>query len=187
MHRWFLFFFFSRQETPAPPKFVSTFLLIFFVAMCTNSIIVDFSLAARYHVSEGTLRCLSSLPLRIREDERARAKARVKSKNRKRRREGSVEAGLMEADARVDDDVRAKCQADALHEVHQYSSRVGAICCTFVDLCTSYLPFSDGQGQGRLIGKRYDGHVGGTGVPHNVSFPCGPDAAWGHVLSFCIE
>lgn len=73
--------------------------------------------AARYHVSEGTLKCLSALPLRIREDERARAKARVKSKNRKRRREGSVEAGLMEADARVDDDVRAKCQADALHEV----------------------------------------------------------------------
>lgn len=76
-----------------------------------------FCSAARFHVSEGTLRCLSSLPLRIREDERARAKARVKSKNRKRRREGSVEAGLMEADARVDDDVRAKCQADALHEV----------------------------------------------------------------------
>lgn len=72
----------------------------------------------RYHVSEGTLRCLSALPLRIREDERARAKARVKSKNRKRRREGSVEAGLMEADARVDEDVRAKCQADALHEVY---------------------------------------------------------------------
>lgn len=71
----------------------------------------------RYHVSEGTLQCLSALPLRVREDERARAKARVKSKNRKRRREGSVEAGLMEADARVDDDVRAKCQADALHEV----------------------------------------------------------------------
>lgn len=74
-------------------------------------------LGVRYHVSEGTLRCLSALPLRIREDERARAKARVKSKNRKRRRDGSVEAGLMEADARVDDDVRAKCQADALHEV----------------------------------------------------------------------
>lgn len=73
----------------------------------------------RYHVSEGTLQCLSALPLRIREDERARAKARVKSKNRKRRRDGSVEAGLMEADARVDDDVRAKCQADALHEVNQ--------------------------------------------------------------------
>lgn len=71
-------------------------------------------------MSEGTLRCLSALPLRIREDERARAKARVKSKNRKRRREGSVEAGLMEADARVDDDVRAKCQADALHEVQKY-------------------------------------------------------------------
>ena len=68
-------------------------------------------------MSEGTLRCLSALPLRIREDERARAKARVKSKNRKRRRDGSVEAGLMEADARVDEDVRAKCQADALHEV----------------------------------------------------------------------
>ena len=75
----------------------------------------------RYHVSEGTLRCLSALPLRIREDERARAKARVKSKNRKRRREGSVEAGLMEADARVDDDVRAKCQADALHEVRVHA------------------------------------------------------------------
>ncbi|CAM9759191.1 unnamed protein product [Ectocarpus sp. 12 AP-2014] len=71
----------------------------------------------KYHVSEGTLKCLSALPLRVREDERARAKARVKSKNRKRRREGSVEAGLMEADASVDDDVRAKCQADALHEV----------------------------------------------------------------------
>ncbi|CAN0288682.1 unnamed protein product, partial [Ectocarpus sp. 12 AP-2014] len=71
----------------------------------------------KYHVSEGTLTCLSALPLRVREDERARAKARVKSKNRKRRREGSVEAGLMEADASVDDDVRAKCQADALHEV----------------------------------------------------------------------
>lgn len=68
-------------------------------------------------MAEGTLRCLSALPLRVREDERARAKARVKSKNRKRRREGSVEAGLMEADANVDDDVRAKCQADALHEV----------------------------------------------------------------------
>ena len=76
----------------------------------------------RYHVSEGTLRCLSALPLRIREDERARAKARVKSKNRKRRREGSVEAGLMEADARVDEDVRAKCQADALHEVCIYGT-----------------------------------------------------------------
>ncbi|CAM9791012.1 unnamed protein product [Ectocarpus sp. 4 AP-2014] len=71
----------------------------------------------KYHVSEGTLKCLSALPLRVREDERARAKARVKSKNRKRRREGSVEAGLLEADASVDDDVRAKCQADALHEV----------------------------------------------------------------------
>lgn len=43
----------------------------------------------------------------------------MKSKNRKRRREGSVEAGLMEADARVDEDVRAKCQADALHEVSE--------------------------------------------------------------------
>lgn len=71
-------------------------------------------------MSEGTLQCLSALPLRVREDERARAKARVKSKNRKRRREGSVEAGLMEADASVDDDVRAKCQADALHEVGQH-------------------------------------------------------------------
>ena len=81
----------------------------------------------RYHVSEGTLRCLSALPLRIREDERARAKARVKSKNRKRRREGSVEAGLMEADARVDEDVRAKCQADALHEVS--CNRTARECC----------------------------------------------------------
>lgn len=71
----------------------------------------------RFNVSEGTLRCLLALPLRVREDERARAKARVKSKNRKRRKEGSVEAGLMEADARLDDDVRAKCEADALHEV----------------------------------------------------------------------
>lgn len=90
--------------------------------------------ADRYHVSEGTLRCLSALPLRIREDERARAKARVKSKNRKRRREGSVEAGLMEADARVDDDVRAKCQAEALHEVRQRSMYLvvdftGLMCC----------------------------------------------------------
>ena len=41
----------------------------------------------------------------------------MKNKNRKRRKEGGVEAGLMEADARVDDDVRAKCEADALHEV----------------------------------------------------------------------
>ena len=79
----------------------------------------------RYHVSEGTLRCLSALPLRIREDERARAKARVKSKNRKRRREGSVDAGLMEADARVDEDVRAKCQADALHEVFYRQNGTG--------------------------------------------------------------
>lgn len=75
------------------------------------------------------MRCLAALPLRIREDERARAKARVKSKNRKRRREGGVEAGLMEADARVDDDVRAKCQADALHEVRAMNMlRAASVC-----------------------------------------------------------
>lgn len=76
----------------------------------------------RFQVSEGTIRCLAALPLRIREDERARAKARVKSNNRKRRREGGVEAGLMEADANVDGDLRAKCQADALHEASQTES-----------------------------------------------------------------
>lgn len=107
---------------------------------------------ARYHVSEGTLRCLSSLPLRIREDERARAKARVKSKNRKRRREGSVEAGLMEADARVDDDVRAKCQADALHEVHQQAevraTEPATAICDRLWICIYQLrppPWSDGR------------------------------------------
>lgn len=77
----------------------------------------------RFQVSEGTIRCLGSLPLRIREDERARAKARVKSNNRRRRREGGVEAGLMEADANVDGDLRAKCQADALHEVESNRER----------------------------------------------------------------
>lgn len=90
----------------------------FFVAIRYD---INNTAAVRYHVSEGTLKCLLALPLRVREDERARAKARVKSKNRKRRREGSVEAGLMEADARVDDDIRAKCQADALHEVRLYA------------------------------------------------------------------
>ncbi|CAM9243730.1 unnamed protein product, partial [Choristocarpus tenellus] len=71
----------------------------------------------KFKVSDSTLRCLVGLPLRVREDERARAKARVKSKNRKRKREGGVDAGLMEADAGVDEDLQAKCQADALHEV----------------------------------------------------------------------
>ncbi|CAM9580999.1 unnamed protein product [Scytosiphon promiscuus] len=87
------------------------------VSLEVTKAVAKFIKERKYHVSEGTLKCLSALPLRIREDERARAKARVKSKNRKRRRDGTVEAGLMEADARVDDDVRAKCQADALHEV----------------------------------------------------------------------
>ena len=53
----------------------------------------------------------------MREDERGQAKARVKNKNRKRRRDGGIEAGLMEADANMDADLRAKCQADTLHEV----------------------------------------------------------------------
>lgn len=49
----------------------------------------------------------------------------MKNKNRKRRKEGSVEAGLAEADARVDEDLHAKTQGDALHEVRSLAWLTG--------------------------------------------------------------
>lgn len=46
---------------------------------------------------------------------------------------------MMEADARVDDDVRAKCQADALHEVGQLGWLSFDVAWVFYDCLTIIL------------------------------------------------
>ncbi|CAM9971651.1 unnamed protein product, partial [Phaeothamnion confervicola] len=90
--------------------------------------VAKFLRARRFCVHVEALRVLETLPLRVHEDEAGAVRAKAKRMKRGRRRptaeipglnggDDGVEAALAESRAAADPIVRARAQADALHEV----------------------------------------------------------------------